>query len=99
MKKLIQVSGYFLCGIIMIVACLFAVIEGRLLFSGDWMLYEFAIMGALRYFCRTLIAISVVALCASFFLNMKKKNEMIKQLQKDGMLALSVVLIVALLFG
>ena len=95
MKKLIRYGSCFVCAIIMIVALLFVIIEGRLLFSGDWLIYEFAMMGALRYFCRLLIALSVLLFCASILWNMKNKNEKIRQLQKDVLLAFIVILVVA----
>ena len=95
MKKLIQYGGCSICVIIMIVALLFVIIEGRLLFSGDWLIYEFAMMGALRYFCRLLIALSVLLFTVSVLWNMKQKNDKLKQLQKDVLLGFIVILAVA----
>lgn len=97
MKKLIQYSYCSVCVIIMIIASLFVIIEGRLLFSGDWLIYEFAMMGALRYLCRLLIALGVLLFCISILWNMKNKNEKMKQLQKDVLLALIIILVIALI--
>lgn len=42
MKKLLHIVYYVFSGILVFLAAAFCVIEGRLLFSGDWMIYESA---------------------------------------------------------
>ena len=96
MKKIMRGFGYLLCGIIMILAMAFVIIEGRLLFSGDWLLYEFAAAGALRYGCRLIIALGIAALCASFFI--KKRNQRMKEIQRETAMALVLIFIIAMLF-
>ena len=42
--------------ILFLVALVFVIIEGRLLFSGDWLLHEVPFFAFLRYFARFALA-------------------------------------------
>ena len=66
--------GFFLV-IIFVLSLAFIVIEGRLLFSLDWTIYDNGIFGFLRYFFRLLIAIVTSIYTILEFINMKKKSE------------------------
>ena len=66
--------GFFLV-IIFVLSLAFIVIEGRLLFSLDWTIYDNVIFGFLRYFFRLLIAIVTSIYTILEFINMKKKSE------------------------
>ena len=57
MNKLFKVLLVIISSIIMILSLAFIVIEGRLLFSGDWLIYDSPFNGFIRYLCRLLIAI------------------------------------------
>ena len=57
MNKLFKVLLVIVSSIIMILSLAFIVIEGRLLFSGDWLIYDSPFNGFIRYLCRLLIAI------------------------------------------
>ena len=57
MNKLFKVLLVIVSSIIMILSLAFIVIEGRLLFSGDWLIYDNPFNGFIRYLCRLLIAI------------------------------------------
>ena len=57
MNKLFKVLLVIISSIIMILSLAFIVIEGRLLFSGDWLIYDNPFNGFIRYLCRLLIAI------------------------------------------
>ena len=57
MSKLFKVLLVIISSIIMILSLAFIVIEGRLLFSGDWLIYDSPFNGFIRYLCRLLIAI------------------------------------------
>lgn len=47
-------------GVILFLAALaFVIIEGRLLFSGDWLLHEVPLFAFLRYFARFALALGV----------------------------------------
>ena len=65
MKTLLRVV-WIICAVILLVSALaFAVIEGRLLFSGDWLIHEMPMIGFLQYFCRFTLAVITVILCVS----------------------------------
>ena len=57
MNKLFKILLVIISSIIMILSLAFIVIEGRLLFSGDWLIYDSPFNGFIRYLCRLLIAI------------------------------------------
>lgn len=75
MKKLFKILIVFLSSIIMLFAFAFIFIEGRLLFSGDWLVYDSPIMGFIRYLSRLLIAIGVFmkSLLEIIYINKDKK--------------------------
>ena len=53
-------------GVILFLAALaFVIIEGRLLFSGDWLLHEVPFFAFLRYFAKLALAlgVAVVGIC------------------------------------
>jgi hypothetical protein len=66
--------GFFLV-IIFVLSLAFIVIEGRLLLSLDWTIYDNVVFGFLRYFFRFLIAIVTSIYVILEFINMKKKSE------------------------
>ena len=68
----------FFLVIIFVLSLAFIVIEGRLLFSLDWTIYDNVIFGFLRYFFRLLIAIVTSIYTILEFINMKKKSEKLK---------------------
>ena len=53
------------CVILFLVALAFVIIEGRLLFSGDWLLHEVPFFAFLRYFAKLALAlgVAVVGIC------------------------------------
>ena len=63
--------------IIFILALVFIVIEGRLLFSLDWIVYDNVFFGFLRYLFRTIIAILTCVYVVFEFINMKKKSDLL----------------------
>ena len=99
MRTVIKGGYYFLSSIIVILALAFCIIEGRLLFSGDWMLYEFALGGAVRYLCRLLMAIAALLIGLLPFANIKKKCEKLYNTQKLGATLLLVIAIMTLIFA
>ena len=66
--------GFFLV-IIFVLSLAFIVIEGRLLLSLDWTIYDNVVFGFLRYFFRFLIAVVTSIYVILEFINMKKKSE------------------------
>ena len=99
MNKILKGCYFFLSVIIVILALLFCIIEGRLLFSGDWTLYEFAWGGAVRYLCRFLMAIAALAIGLLPFVNLKVKGDKIVFAQKLGAVLLLLMSVVILIFA
>lgn len=93
MKTVLKVLSVFVSVIILILALAFIIIEGRLLFSGDWIIYDSPLMGFIRYLFR--LTISVFAFIKSLFgivfLNNESKNE--QMLFGDIMLMISAVVL------
>ena len=93
MKTVLKVLSVFISVIILILALAFIIIEGRLLFSGDWIIYDSPLMGFIRYLFR--LTISVFAFIKSLFgivfLNNESKNE--QMLFGDIMLMISATTI------
>lgn len=93
MKTVLKVLSVFISVIILILALAFIIIEGRLLFSGDWIIYDSPLMGFIRYLFR--LTISVFAFIKSLFgivfLNNESKNE--QMLFGDIMLMISAVVL------
>ena len=57
--------------ILFLVALAFVIIEGRLLFSGDWLLHEVPFFAFLRYFARFSLALGTVI----FAIQLCRKSE------------------------
>ena len=61
MNKFLRVLLYIFSSITMVLALAFIVLEGRLVIAGDWVIYDNAADGFIRYFFRLLLAIIVFA--------------------------------------
>ena len=70
MKTLIKIAVLLFSIILFVISAAFIVIEGRLLVSGDWLLYEMPWIGFLQYFCRFLLscAAAFTAVCGARFI-------------------------------
>lgn len=98
MKRLLNICLYLVSGIIVLIAIIFCVIEGRLLFSMDWIAYEFAFSGCLRYICRLLLAIFALIVGLSPFINMKRKSIKVSSFMMTGVVALLVMSVIMIFF-
>lgn len=78
MKIVRNILVGFFSTIILVLSLAFIVIEGRLLFSLDWTIYDNVIFGFLKYFFRLLIAIVTCAYSIIEFINIKKDSEKIR---------------------
>ena len=58
MKTTLRILTGCLMILLILLAAAFIFIEGRLLFSGDWLLHEMPVIGFLQYFSRMLLAIT-----------------------------------------
>lgn len=79
MRKIVfnVVIGFF-SAVILLLSAIFLVIEGRLLFSGDWLVYDNVALGFFKYFFRVLIALAAGTYAVFEFINMKKNSKTIK---------------------
>lgn len=59
MKTALHFLKVLLAACVFIFALMFAVIEGRLLFSGDWLLHEVPMIGFTVYFCRLSLSVLI----------------------------------------
>lgn len=97
MKTMLKVLSVFISVIILILSLAFIVIEGRLLFSGDWIVYDSPFFGFVRYLFRLII--SVFAFLKSLFeilcLNKESKHSWLLY----GDIAMIICAFVILLFA
>ena len=63
MKTVLRTLLYIFCVLTALIALAFVFLEGRLLFSGDWLVYDNPASGFTRYLLR--LTIALVALAAS----------------------------------
>lgn len=75
MKKTLNILITIFSVFLIIFSLLFIVIEGRLLFSKDWIVYDNAFNGFVRYLLRLFLSILVFALSIAEIINIKKQNE------------------------
>ena len=99
MKKLLAITYYIFSVIIMFLAVAFCIIEGRLLFSGDWTIYESAFQGFVQYLCRFLMSLFALSMGFLPFINKIKPNQKIIEFLKIGTLALVVMSAIICIFA
>ena len=95
MKKLFNVLIGIFSAIILLLSIVFAVIEARLLFSGDWLVYDNAAAGFFKYLFRFILALSCGAYAVFEFINMKKNNKTISHflfISNIGMVVMTMVM-------
>ena len=98
MNKLFKVLLVIISSLMMILSLVFIVIEGRLLFSGDWIIYDSPFNGFIRYLCRLLLSIFVFIKSSLEVIYINKKHS-IKEYLFYGDIALVVMSIVILIFS
>ena len=74
MKKVLNIFNVIISSIVLLLSLIFIFIEGRLLFSGDWLIYDNVILGMFKYLFRLIIAIFVGMYSILTFINIKKKS-------------------------
>ena len=80
--------------IVIILSLAFIVIESRLIFSFDFIIYDGIFNGFLRYFLRLLLAVYTVTIAILLYVNMMIKKEKIKLLLQVGVFSLIIMSIV-----
>lgn len=101
MKKTGKIIAYISAAFIILFSAVFIVIEGRTLFSGDWLLFENATVGFFRYFFRLLIAFYALFVSISTYivLGRKSDNTVLVFYFTFGVLALLVSSIIMSIFA
>lgn len=95
MKKLLNVTLITLSIIIFILSLAFIVIEGRLLFSTDWIIYNNALNGLIRYLFRLLLSILACLISIFEIINVKNQKYILQLFVADvGLLIISSILFV-----
>ena len=74
MKKVLNIFNVIISSIVLLLSLIFIFIEGRLLFSGDWLIYDNVILGMFKYLFRLIIAIFAGMYSILTFINIKKKS-------------------------
>lgn len=74
-KKIVfNILNGLMSAVIAVLAVLFIYVEGRLLFSGEWLIYDNVVLGFFKYFFRLLIALFALSHSVFTFINIKKKD-------------------------
>lgn len=74
MKTLYKIGIIVAFSLTIILSLAFSFIEGRMLFSSDWIAYENPFGGCIRYLLRFFIALCALTLAITEFVNLKKQN-------------------------
>ena len=98
MSKFCRVLVYIFSSIIIILSLAFIFIEGRLVFSGDYLVYDSPFNGFVRYFFRLLLALLVLGKSILEFTKIGK-NGMLKEYLFYGDISLLLMSIIVLIFS
>lgn len=96
MRKVFNIIIGIFSAIILLLSVVFIVLEGRLLFSGDWIVYDNIALGCVKYLFRFILALSAGTYAVFEFINMKKKSELINYflyIGNIGLVIMSMVLV------
>ena len=74
MKKVLNIFNVIISSIVLLLSLIFKFIEGRLVFSGDWLIYDNVILGMFKYLFRLIVAIFAGMYSILTFINIKKKS-------------------------
>lgn len=96
MKILVNILLGIINFIVVILSLAFIIIEARLLFSLDFIIYDNAINGFIRYFLRLVISLYVFITAIFVYINMIKEKEKISKLLLISILSIFIVSIILL---
>ena len=96
MNKLFKVSLVIISSIFMILSLAFIVIEGRLLFRGDWLIYDSPFFGFIRYLGRLLLSVFAFTKCLLEIIYINKEHKLKEYLgyADIGLVVMSVVILI-----
>ena len=75
MRKLLNIAIGFFTVFILFFSILFIIIEGRLVFSGDWKVYDNVINGLIRHLLRLILSLLVFGISIVELVNLKLQKE------------------------
>lgn len=75
MRKLLNIAIGFFTVFILFFSILFIIIEGRLVFSGDWKVYDNVINGLMRHLLRLILSLLVFGISIVELVNLKLQKE------------------------
>ena len=75
MRKLLNIAIGFFTVFILFFSILFIIIEGRLVFSGDWKVYDNMINGLIRHLLRLILSLLVFGISIVELVNLKLQKE------------------------
>ena len=87
------------CVISLVLSLAFLVIEGRLIFSQDWIIYDSPINGLIRYLLRFIFALGGLLMSIFELVNLKKKNPFIGLCLINANFSLLVMSIILMILG
>ena len=99
MKKALNILKLLVSAVIGLLALVFAVIEGRNLFSGDWQIYEYAFGGFVRYLSRLILALFALLQAMLPLINRKRTSETLAVVNVAGSVGLVVISVFLLMFA
>ena len=98
MSKMLSISRIFISTLIIILSLAFIFIEARLILAGDFLIYDNAFNGFIRYFFRLILSVLSLLVALYEIINIKKKDEKIKEYLMNGSVALVIMSIVCIFF-
>lgn len=98
MSKVLSISRIFISTLIIILSLAFIFIEARLIIAGDFLIYDNAFNGFIRYFFRLILSILSLLVALYEIINIKKKDEKIKEYLMYGSVSLVIMSIVCIFF-
>lgn len=99
MRLLAKILFIVSCAIALILSLAFIVIEGRLILSQDWVIYDNPINGLIRYLLRFIFALIGLTMSIFEFINLKKKNSFIGLCLVTANFSLLVMSIILMILG
>ena len=99
MRILGKILFIITCVISLVLSLAFLVIEGRLIFSQDWIIYDSPINGLIRYLLRFIFALGGLLMSIFELVNLKKRNSFIALCLINANFSLLVMSIILMILG
>ena len=99
MSKVLSISRIIISTLIIILSIVFIFIEARLILAGDYLIYDNALNGFIRYLFRLILSILSFIVALFEIINIKKKDEKIKEYLMYGSVSLVVMSLTIIFFS